>query len=476
MSENNKNAHGQLRKGSIGMAHIVFFVVAAAAPMTAVVGATPPAFAFGNGAGVPGAFIIAGILYLLFSRPFTTMSLYIEQAGAFYEYVTRGLGRVMGCASATIAVVAYFAIQLSIYALFGVFMSGVIGHLGIDCPWWLCALVALAAVILLGMRNIEVSGRILGLCMIGELLILLFLDIAIVLKGGHPQGISWAGFRPSEVFTPGLGASMVFVLGAYVGFEATAIFSEEAKNPKKTIPRATYIAVLLITGFYALSTWAIVQYYGVSNVQHIAASSLDNFYFNAARALLGDWSVEVMNILLLTSLFACLLSFHNTLNRYFYSFGQRVNAWRVLGKIHVRHGSPYIAGYVQAGIVLAIIIVFSLLHSDPYAFVFPLMSALAVLAIVTVQILVMVSAVVFFRRIAHPHSLMTTTFLPILALIGLVTAWELLVSNLGLLTGSKGLLVMSLPWLVIGAGLLGGVFASFFGKRSNTPLTELHNH
>ena len=45
---------GALRRDAVGVSHIVFFVLAAAAPLTAVVGASPAAFAFGNGAGVPG--------------------------------------------------------------------------------------------------------------------------------------------------------------------------------------------------------------------------------------------------------------------------------------------------------------------------------------------------------------------------------------------------------------------------------------
>lgn len=74
---------GRLQKNSIGLLHIVFFVVAAAAPLTAVVGASPAAFAFGNGAGVPGAFVLSGLLYLIFSVGFTAMSRYVGGAGAF---------------------------------------------------------------------------------------------------------------------------------------------------------------------------------------------------------------------------------------------------------------------------------------------------------------------------------------------------------------------------------------------------------
>ena len=70
---------------------LVGFVVAAAAPLTAVVGATPAAFAFGNGAGVPGAFVLAGILYLLFSVGYVAMARHVRNAGAFYAFTASGL-------------------------------------------------------------------------------------------------------------------------------------------------------------------------------------------------------------------------------------------------------------------------------------------------------------------------------------------------------------------------------------------------
>ncbi len=110
---------GKLKKNSIGLFHIVFFVVAAAAPLTAVVGATPAAFAYGNGPGVPGVFILAGLLYSLFSVGFTAMTpLRCAAPARSTTYITKGLGRPAGSAGALMAIVAYNAVQISIYRPF----------------------------------------------------------------------------------------------------------------------------------------------------------------------------------------------------------------------------------------------------------------------------------------------------------------------------------------------------------------------
>ncbi|WEZ85351.1 APC family permease (plasmid) [Rhizobium sp. 32-5/1] len=456
----------RLAKNSVGLAHIVFFVVAAAAPLTAVVGASPAAFAFGNGAGVPGAFVLSGLLYLVFSVGFTAMSRYVGGAGAFYTYIAQGIGKPAGVGGALMALVTYSAVQIAIYALFGVFISGTLAPLGVSLPWWAYAFAAIVIVHFCGQRNIAFSGAILGVCMIAEIAILLLLDIGILLAGGGPEGIGAASFAPSTVFAPGLGVALVFVIGSFIGFEATAIFGEEAENPEKTIPRATYVAVLLITLFYAFSTWAIVQFYGPAKVQETAANGLETFYFVAADAVLGSWSSQVMNIFLITSLFACVLSFHNTLNRYFFALGREGLAHKALGKVHGKHGSPHVAGLLQSVIATVVLALFVFGGADPYTVVFSWMSALAVIGILAVQVLVSIAVILFFRKRATVHSVWTTTIAPGLSLFGLLGALALVTANLSLLSGSESLIVKAFPYFIVGIGLLGAAFAMRVKKIS----------
>ena len=203
----------RLAKNSVGLAHIVFFVVAAAAPLTAVVGATPAAFAFGNGAGVPGAFVLAGILYMLFSVGFTAMSRRVGGAGAFYTYITHGIGKPAGVGGALMALATYSAVQIAVYGLFGLFMAGAMAPIA-ELPWWVWSFAALVIVHVCGQRNIALSGAILGVCMIAEIAILLLLDIGIVASGGGPEGFGFTSFSPATVFAPGLGVALVFVVGS----------------------------------------------------------------------------------------------------------------------------------------------------------------------------------------------------------------------------------------------------------------------
>src|SRR4051794_17328891 len=154
---------GRSLRGSIGVIGIVFLVVAAAAPLTAIGGALPVMLALGNGPGDPLAYVVAAVVLLLFSVGYAALSRHVVDAGAFYTYVSKGLGARVGVGSAGLALLTYTAIQAGLYGLAGVTAEGlVVQYGGPDLPWWVWSFVLMAVVALLGYRNIDVGTKVLG--------------------------------------------------------------------------------------------------------------------------------------------------------------------------------------------------------------------------------------------------------------------------------------------------------------------------
>ncbi|MCP9977359.1 hypothetical protein [Actinomadura madurae] len=116
-------SESRLARNRLGVAGIVFFVVAAAAPLVGMTGAVPIAIVLGNGAGVPGAYLAAGIVLLVFSVGYSAMSHRVTNTGAFFAYVGRGLGVVPGVGSAFVSLLAYVAVQLAVFGFFGAVMA-----------------------------------------------------------------------------------------------------------------------------------------------------------------------------------------------------------------------------------------------------------------------------------------------------------------------------------------------------------------
>ena len=189
-----------LRAGSIGVLGILFFVLSAQAPLTGIVGASPLAAALGNGAGAPGAYLIVGIVIVIFAVGFVAMSRKVQTNGAFYAYVTAAFGRKIGAGAAWLALLAYSTIQAAMYGLYGAAFSGLLASAGLDVPWWLLALATMAGVQVLGSLNIELGARVLAVLVGLEVAVLLMFGFSVLFKGGGPEGLDVAAsFSPEAI-------------------------------------------------------------------------------------------------------------------------------------------------------------------------------------------------------------------------------------------------------------------------------------
>jgi amino acid transporter len=439
------------------MWQIVFFVIAAAAPLTGMLGIIPVAIRLGNGAGVPGAFVVAGVILLIFSVGYAAMSRQVVNAGAFYAYLARGLGQSFGVGGAFVAIASYTTMQVGVYALFGFFAALIVNPLvALHLPWFAYSAVAIALVQFLGMRKLDLNGLVLGLFITAEMGILLALSLSIVLHGGGPEGFNLRPFAPREVFSGHPGIAIMFALASFVGFEATAIYGEESRNPKRTVPLATYAAVSIIMVFFAFTTWAIISSYGVDHVVAAAFADPGNFWFAKSDAYLGVIGTGIMRALLLSSIFACLLAFHNTITRYLYALGREGLLWGFLAGIHPRFQSPYKASYAQTGCAVVGVLGSVLTRADPLTVIFSWTSAFATIGIVGLQFLVSAAVIVFFRRSGLDKRVWNTMVAPVLGMSGLGYALYLLVVNLPALSGSDDGFVRSFPWIMLAVMMVGG--------------------
>lgn len=464
-----ESSDGKLRRDAIGVWHIVFFVMAAAAPLAVVVGVTPYAFAFGNGTGVPLTFILVGLMYVLFSVGFTAMSAHIGGAVSFYPYLSSGLGKPIGVGGALASIATYLSVELMATALFGVFANAFLMQwLGADVPWWICCLGLHVVVFATGRRAIELSGKVLGVLMTAEVAILTLLGIAILLSGGGPEGISLAPFGPASVTTGNLGVSLVFIVSAFIGFEATAIFGEEARDPRKTIPRATFLAVTLIAIFYAFSTWVIALAYGPSHIVAAATNDFTGLFQVQIEGHLGAVFGVMLQILMITSLFACVLSFHNTVNRYFFVVSREGLLHKSLSDTHAAHQSPHVAGLVQVLLMAAILVALGLAALDPVQIV-GWASGFTAIGILMIQILVSLSVIVYFNRDDRGVSVWRRAVAPGVSIVTLSSCLYLLVTNIEFVSGTDSPIVKSFPLVIAALLVLGMIFGHWL--KSNRPNT-----
>ena len=446
MSQPTATAPERLEHGALGTGSIVFFVVAAAAPLTVMAGIAPLAIMIG-GISAPAGYLIAGAILTVFAVAFTAMSKYIHNAGAFYSYIARGLGKPAGLGAAALAVFSYNAIQIGLYGAFGYFAAATAKDLaGISLAWWAWAGAGIAVVWFFGYRSIHGGAKILGGLLIAETGVLALLAAAILAKGGA-HGLSLASFAPAHVVTGGMGSVLALAFGAFIGFEATAIYREEARTPDRTVPRATYIAVGFLGLFYAFISWVIIQAFGNAGAVAVASKNPAGMFFAAMTTYVGTWATDLMRVLIVTSLFAALLAFHNAITRYTYALASEGALPRRLGHIHPVHKSPYIAGYVQTALAAAVVAGFAIAHADPYLQLLLWVNTPGVIGIVALQALAAFAVWRYFRRNQHTESAARTLVAPLAAGILLSGAALLIVWKIGLLTAASP----AVNWTLIGS-------------------------
>jgi amino acid transporter len=440
----NSSTDTGLRKGRLGVVGIVFFVVAAAAPLLGMTGAVPVAMLLGNQAGTPGTYLAVGLILLVFSVGYAAMSQKVTNTGAFFAYVGRGLGKHAGVASAFASLVGYITIQLAIYGFIGGVLSGQMkASAGIDLPWYTWAIVVWVLVTALSLLSVDVGAKVLGVLMIAELLTLVITSTAVFINHGASANLA-NSFSPDAIFAGGFGGgagiAIAFAFASFIGFEATAIYGEESKDPKKVVPKATYWAVGIITVLFAFTAFAMATAMGgnndgVAGFVGKASAGLTNpagvIFGIADDNLGGTWMSTIMGWLVISSCFAGVLAFQNAISRYFFALGRGGVLPKSLSKTN-KAGAPLYGVMLTSLFALVVIVVFAVQKLDGIANLFTWMSAVTAVAIMFVEILVSIAIVVFLGK-DKTVNVWKSTIAPLIAAIGLSVGTYMLMSRFNLL-------------------------------------------
>jgi amino acid transporter len=470
--------HGPgLKRNAISAAGIVFLVLAAASPLIGLTGAVPSAMAIGNGLGAPLAYGVVGAILLIFAVGFVAMSRHVTNAGALYAYVGRGLGARMGLGAAGVAIWSYTAIQAAVYGFFGVLGAATLeSWTGLRAPWWVLTIALVALVQLFGYLHIELGARVLAVLMILEWGTMLVLGLVILAKGGAGEGLGISQvFSVDGLLAGAPGVALVFGFASMFGFESSALYGEEARSPESSVPRATYLSIILITAFFLFTSWTLIVGHGPAGAIDAAGKALESgdpaaYVFAAGGTYLGAWAPHAMSIFVITSMFAAALAFHNGIARYLFTLGRDGVLPSRLAAVHLRTRAPHIASVTQTVSILVLIAPFIVAGADPVATLFFWGSGVAVVGIVVLYALTSVAAFRYFR--SHPAQdarLWHTRIAPLLSVATMLGALALVLANIDTLVGAATGPTIVLLLTVPAAFLLGFVAFSAARRRLDPP-------
>ncbi|TMC84468.1 MAG: APC family permease [Chloroflexi bacterium] len=346
------------------------------------------------------------------------------------------------------------------------------------------AVVAGIGVWVLVYRGIRISTEA-GVAM-GAFEIVVFLALAITLIVAAGSKNTLSVFNPSTGNTHGLGslfAGMVYTVLAFIGFEASAPLGEEAKDPKRTIPRAVILSCVLIGVFYLVCYYGAMVYFGP-----LQAGSSDPkvgfFYFNGgdpwdglAAKVWGPFSILVL-LAIINSAFANSNAGANAATRVGYALGRVGILPRALASVHPRFKTPYIAVHVQGalGIVIAVVLGFALQGPlNAFALLGTIATLIATLVVVMIYILTNLSNIVFYMR-EHRDEL-NPLWNVIVPVLGILIFIPVLIAAFGIDFGGLGITSLTAPanaapWVVLAWLVLGAILYVYLSMRSPAAIQE----
>ena len=311
-----------------------------------------------------------------------------------------------------------------------------------------------------------------------EIVVFLALGITLIFAAGSNNTLSV--FNPSTGNSSGLGsvfAGMVYTVLAFIGFEASAPLGEEAKDPKRTIPRAVILSCVLIGVFYLICYYGAIVYFGPDKA---ADPKNGFFYFNGgdpwdglASAVWGPFAILVL-LAIVNSAFANSNAGANAATRVGYSLARAGILPRALANVHPRFKTPYVAVHVQGALGIALALVLGFALGGPLL-AFALLGTVATLVIVCIYILTNLANIVFYMR-EHRDEL-NVVWNVIVPVLGILIFIPVLVASFGIDFFGLGIVALAppasyAPWVVVAWLVIGAVLYFYLQSQSPAAIKE----
>lgn len=450
---------------TLGWFGLFLIVVAFNAPIAAMAGFIQLAIAFGNGLGAPIAFLVAGLLLLLFSVGFVNMSKYIKHPGAFYRFIAQGLGKAAGLAGAFVATLAYILLAAGSYVYMGLIALDLSERLtgSPRLSWQIWALVFVGIITVLGLLRVDLSIKVLGSLVCVEILVTTIWQVAVVSKGG-PEDYAPEVLTPSHFFSGSVGLAVLFAMLTMIGIETAACFRDETKDPERSVGKATYWAIAFLAVFYSVGCWAYIVTQGASKVVESATSDPVGSFLTSVDDYIGPVFLNIVAIILVTSQMAAINAIQGAASRYLYSLGRSRILWKGLARVHKRLESPHVAVLTVCAVSTAILAAVFAFKLDA-VLAYGSLTGIGIYFLLPLLIATSAAVIAFYR--ANPHlspGPFAGVVAPALALVGLAVLFLLTTADISVLIVNPRVGVGAEVGLAI--VILGGVALGLFLKRT----------
>ena len=339
-----------LKTNAVGLTGVVMQAFTAIAPAAAIV-FTIAFTASLAGVQAPLAYLYGFILIFTLGISLTQLAKYLPSSGGYFTYVARTLGPRVGFSTAWLffAYAPFVICATIMYAGF-VFEGAIKSAYGFDFPWWAFFLIALAFITAVTYFGVTLSVRF--IVIMGSLEILVMLALAFT--GFANPGAGGFSFRPFDVSSAtssNFFLAVIFGIAGFAGFEEAVPLAEEAQNPRRTVPRALIISLVLMGALLVIVPWGIIIGWGTAKVGALSINASPAITL-ANRLWGGAWIIVLLVVM--NSALAASIAFQNAVTRVWYRMAHVGALPRQLAIVSGKNKTPIVALGMQTVVSLII--------------------------------------------------------------------------------------------------------------------------
>lgn len=382
----------KLRHSTLGFGEVLFQGIGHIGPAVGLITSAPVIVIYAGGS-MPFAFLLATIVALLVGNSVAQLARHLPSAGGYFTYVGRGLGPSWGYMTAwnyflfdplIVSVgtpLTTYYVQTAIQAAWGIFI-----------PWQLMTVVAilgLGLVNYLGVREGLRATLILGL---SEIIVMLALGVILIAKGPHQYP---AALTPqlSPTGLHGIAFALIFSILSFAGFESVAPLAEETRRPRRNLPIAVFVSVLVGGLVFVVAGYGTVVGWGLNDIEKFPTAA--NPYYTLAAGI-APWAPIFVILALVNSTLAVNLASQNAATRVAYGMGRFRLLPAPFGSVHPRFRTPSfgIVAHTVLSLVLSLVLGTLLGPLNEFAF----LGELVTLALILTYIMGNFAVSVYFWR------------------------------------------------------------------------------
>jgi amino acid transporter len=384
---------GRLEGDSVGLTQVLFQSIGHMAPATAVILALGLGFSFA-GPAMPLSLLLALATCLLIANSVGQMAKCMPSAGGSVTYVARALGARIGYVIGGMLLLTEVLIPMA-----GGLALGAVAEPKLHVAWWILALATIGIYFGLNYRGIKVATNAAVVLGIFEIVAVLALAIWMIVSAGSANTL--AVLNPANALEGGWSGvfkGVVFSVLAFQGFEAAAPLGEEARDPRRTIPRAVIGSALIIGLLYVVCAYGVVMGWGFDNLDSYASDPQP--WITLSTEFWGTGWVIIF-VALLNSLIAGGNAGMTYVSRLFYAMGRSGVLPRSLSDTHREYQTPYVAIAVETVIAAVGALVGGLVWGATNGF--GVMYTIVAILILLSYMGICLASIVYFRRYQRPR-------------------------------------------------------------------------